>query len=51
MKKLVEMFVGHNPYNLESSQLIKKLGFEYVHDEYYEPTGLNHPSYLLKKID
>ncbi|WP_459480764.1 GNAT family N-acetyltransferase [Clostridium saccharoperbutylacetonicum] len=45
-----EIFVGHNPYNLASSQLIKKLGFEYLHDEYYAPTGLNHPSYLLKKI-
>jgi hypothetical protein len=28
--------------------LLEKLGFRYTHDEYYPPTGLRHPSYLLK---
>jgi len=28
---------------------LKKLGFAYSHDEYYAPTGLKHPSYLLNK--
>ncbi len=45
------LFAGHNPKNLASGNLLKKLGFKYTHDEYYEPTGLEHPSYLLKKTD
>ncbi|BCZ47731.1 N-acetyltransferase [Clostridium gelidum] len=43
------IFAGHNPNNLESAKLLKKLGFVYSHDEYYAPTGLKHPSYLLNK--
>lgn len=42
------LFAGHNPDNHASRQLLRKLGFRYTHDEYYPPTGLNHPSYLLK---
>jgi len=41
------LFAGHNPQNTKSRQLLLKLGFHYTHDEFYEPTGLNHPSYLL----
>jgi ribosomal-protein-alanine N-acetyltransferase len=37
------LFAGHNPANAASRRLIEKLGFE----EFYPPTGLNHPSYLL----
>lgn len=43
------LFAGHNPANAASRGLLTKLGFEYTYDEYYAPTGLNHPSYLLKK--
>ena len=43
------IFAGHNPNNLASCELLKKLGFAYSHDEYYAPTGLKHPSYLLNK--
>ena len=42
------LFAGHNPKNLISRKLLLKLGFTYAHDEFYEPTGLDHPSYLLK---
>lgn len=42
------LFAGHNPANEASGKLLKKLGFQYTHDEFYPPTGLNHPSYLLK---
>ena len=28
---------------------MKKLGFEYIGDEYYAPTGLMHPSFEIKK--
>lgn len=43
------LFAGHNPTNEASRRLLTKLGFQYTHDEYYAPTGLNHPSYLLKR--
>ena len=45
------LFAGHNPKNTASAQLLKKLGFTYTHDEFYPPTGLHHPSYLLIKKD
>jgi ribosomal-protein-alanine N-acetyltransferase len=42
------IFAGHHPANEASRRLLMKLGFEYTHDEYYTPTGLYHPSYLLR---
>jgi [ribosomal protein S5]-alanine N-acetyltransferase len=42
------LFAGHNPQNDASRHLLAKLGFRYVRDEYYAPTGLRHPSYLLE---
>lgn len=45
------LFAGHNPQNTSSRKLLEKLGFRYTHDEFYEPTGLRHPSYLLNKED
>jgi len=42
------LFAGHNPENLASRALLEKLGFRYTHDELYPPTGLLHPSYLLR---
>lgn len=41
------LFAGHNPNNIASSKLLNKLGFHYIGDEFYEPTGLYHPSYEL----
>ncbi|MGH7594733.1 MAG: GNAT family N-acetyltransferase [bacterium] len=46
--KAKALFAGHNPKNEASRLLLEKLGFQYTHDEYYPPTGLKHPSYLLK---
>ena len=46
--KISALFPGNNPNNLKSQKLLGSLGFIYTHDEYYEPTGLNHPSYILK---
>ena len=43
------LFAGHNPANEASGKLLGNLGFQYTHDEYYAPTGLNHPSYLLTR--
>lgn len=45
------LFAGHNPKNIASAALLKKLGFKYIYDEFYPPTGLYHPSYLLTKED
>lgn len=47
--KAERLFAGHNPKNIASQKVLKKLGFTYVGDEYYAPTGLHHPSYELKK--
>jgi RimJ/RimL family protein N-acetyltransferase len=46
--KANNLFAGHNPQNIASKNLLKKLGFIYSHDEFYEPTGLDHPSYFYK---
>ncbi|MDF2880810.1 MAG: acetyltransferase [Clostridiaceae bacterium] len=45
------LFAGHNPNNSASAGLLKKLGFTYTHDEFYPPTGLYHPSYIMKRED
>ena len=43
------LFAGHNPNNAASAKVLRKLGFRYIGDEFYEPTGLYHPSYELKR--
>ena len=45
------LFAGHNPHNVASRHLLTKLGFRYTHDEFYPPTGLNHPSYIMMRND
>lgn len=45
------LFAGHNPANEASRRVLEKLGFRYTHDEYYPPTALNHPSYILTAED
>lgn len=42
-----KLFAGHNPKNTASKKVLLKLGFHYVGDEFYEPTGLYHPTYEL----
>ena len=49
MLKFDGIFAGHNPKNQTSASLLKKLGFTYIKDEFYTPTGLFHPSYLMVK--
>ncbi len=43
------IFAGHNPENAASRRLLTRLGFVYTHDEFYAPTGLQHPSYILHR--
>jgi ribosomal-protein-alanine N-acetyltransferase len=42
-----QLFAGHHPENHGSRSLLKKLGFVYIGDQLYPPTGLKHPSYML----
>lgn len=44
--KAEKLFAGHHPDNSKSRKLLNKLGFVYTGDEFYEPTGLYHPSYV-----
>jgi ribosomal-protein-alanine N-acetyltransferase len=43
------LFAGHHPRNEASRQLLSRLGFVRTHEELYAPTGLMHPSYILRK--
>jgi RimJ/RimL family protein N-acetyltransferase len=43
------LFAGHHPANAASRGLLLKLGFVHTHEEFYEPTGLMHASYLLRR--
>lgn len=45
------LFAGHHPDNIVSPHVLKKLGFQYTHNEFYAPTGLKHPSYILNRED
>jgi len=45
------LFAGHHPENDTSKRLLELLGFRYVRDEHYAPTGLMHSSYLLTQGD
>ncbi len=42
-----KLFAGHNPANNASRAMLRKLGFVYLEDEFYAPTGLMHPSYVM----
>lgn len=43
------LFAGHHPANKASRRLLRRLGFVHTHEEFYPPTGLMHPSYLLRR--
>lgn len=47
--KVQRLIAGHHPENNASQCLLTKLGFQYIGNNYYEPTGLYHPSYEMKK--
>ncbi len=44
--RLPKVYAGHHPDNRASEKILKKLGFAFVEDVFYEPTGLMHPSYV-----
>lgn len=43
-----DLFAGHHPENRASAALLQSLGFHRVGEEFYAPTGLNHPSYRYR---
>lgn len=43
------LFAGHHSANDASRRVLLKVGFEYVRDEVYPPTGWIEPTYLLHK--
>ncbi len=43
------LFAGHHPANAASRRVLAKLGFRFTHEEFYPPTGMMHPSYLLQR--
>lgn len=45
--KVEKLFAGHHPQNIASQKILSQLGFHYIGNEFYEPTGLYHPSYEL----
>ncbi len=44
--RLSKVYAGHHPDNRVSEKIRKKLGFEFIENVFYEPTGLMHPSYI-----
>jgi hypothetical protein len=45
--QLSKVYAGHHPDNHASEKILKKLGFEFFENVFYEPTGLMHPSYAV----
>lgn len=43
------LFAGHHPDNTASGAVLRKLGFRFARDVFYEPTGLMHPLYVLER--
>jgi [ribosomal protein S5]-alanine N-acetyltransferase len=43
------LFAGHHPRNAPSRRVIEKLGFRFTREEFFPPTGVKHPFYLLTK--
>jgi RimJ/RimL family protein N-acetyltransferase len=44
--QLLKVYAGHHPDNRASEKILKKLGFEFIGNVFYKPTGLMHPSYV-----
>jgi [ribosomal protein S5]-alanine N-acetyltransferase len=48
--QLPKVYAGHHPDNRASQHiLIEKLGFAFIGNVFYEPTGLMHPSYVRER--
>lgn len=45
--KVYKLYAGHHPQNMKSKKLLTRLGFSYIRDSFYKPTGLYHPLYEM----
>jgi [ribosomal protein S5]-alanine N-acetyltransferase len=49
---LPKVYAGHHPDNRVSRHiLVEKLGFSFIGNVFYEPTGLMHPSYVCERAN
>jgi len=46
---LARLYAGHHPDNRASGAVLRKVGFTFFRDVFYEPTGLMHPLYVLER--
>lgn len=46
--RIQSLCAGHHPDNHASGRVLMKLDFMRIGETFFEPTGLNHPAYLLK---
>jgi RimJ/RimL family protein N-acetyltransferase len=49
--RLSKVYAGHHPDNRASQRILEKLGFKFLENVFYEPTGLMHPSYIRKRAE
>jgi [ribosomal protein S5]-alanine N-acetyltransferase len=47
--RLSKVYAGHHPDNRASRHILEKLGFTFLENAFYEPTGLLHPSYVCQR--
>jgi RimJ/RimL family protein N-acetyltransferase len=47
--RLGQIYAGHHPDNRASRHILDKLGFTFLDNVFYEPTGLLHPSYVYTR--
>ena len=45
--QLPHLMAGHHPENAGAKKILTRLGFEFLEDVLFKPTGLMHPSYRL----
>jgi [ribosomal protein S5]-alanine N-acetyltransferase len=45
--QVTRVYAGHHPDNHASEKILTKLGFKFIENVFYEPTGLMHPSYVV----
>jgi RimJ/RimL family protein N-acetyltransferase len=43
------LFAGHHPANRASQKVLEKLGFTRAGEEFYKPSGVIEPTYLLQR--
>ena len=43
------IYAGHHPDNINSKRILENLGFHYIREELYPPTGLINPLYFLPR--